>query len=564
MKPVLPAFRKRYTTYKYIQKIQFKQDKLSGGAKYAQQNCNVGEQVMPLPFNLDALLKGQIVEWERLEFKTGWNPESVVHTLCAFANDLHNWGGGYIVVGLSEQDGQPVLPPAGVNRNQLDKIQKELVGLCQLISPFFAPVVEPVYLQGQWILVIWAPGGDSRPYKAPVSLSKKSHKAYFVRRNSVTCQANVVEEQQLLEQTARVPFDDRIQNQAELKDLSLGLIQSFLQEVGSDLFEQTHVLSLAELYRLMQIARGPEEYLKPVNIGLLLFSSDPQRWFRGACIEVVIFDDAVGDRFREKRFSGPIQSQLKDALAYIESRIIVEEVRKIQGQIETLRFYNYPMAAIKEALANAVYHRSYERQNPIEVNIRPDQIEILSWPGPLPPLNQARLASGERVVAKDYRNRRIGDFLKELKLTEGRGTGFPKIRKAMARNGSPDPVFETDADGTYFLTVLPVHPEADHGTDHGTDQLIDTIDAVFPKSQFQILATLLTRAKNPLDIHGLMALTPEKNRTRFRQKWLKPLLDLEIIAMTLPNKPRSKLQAYNTTAAGFRLLQGYLLSEKKD
>lgn len=44
------------------------------------------------------------VEWERLDFKRGWNPEDVVHSACAFANDIHNWGGGYIFVGVDEQD----------------------------------------------------------------------------------------------------------------------------------------------------------------------------------------------------------------------------------------------------------------------------------------------------------------------------------------------------------------------------------------------------------------------------------------------------------------------------
>lgn len=49
---------------------------------------------MPLPLNIDGLLHGKAVEWERLEFKEGWNPIRTLHTLCAFANDFHNLGGG--------------------------------------------------------------------------------------------------------------------------------------------------------------------------------------------------------------------------------------------------------------------------------------------------------------------------------------------------------------------------------------------------------------------------------------------------------------------------------------
>ena len=63
---------------------------------------------MPLPINIHEILKGRLVEWERLEFKKGWNPEAVLHTLCAFANDFHNWGGGYIFIGIEAKQGRPI------------------------------------------------------------------------------------------------------------------------------------------------------------------------------------------------------------------------------------------------------------------------------------------------------------------------------------------------------------------------------------------------------------------------------------------------------------------------
>ncbi len=88
-------------------------------------------------------------------------------------------------------------------------------------------------------------------------------------------------------------------------------------------------------------------------------------------------------------------------------------------------------------MANAVFHKSYEIGKPIEVQIWPDRIEILSFPGPVPPVTAKILAENRRIVARDYRNRRVGDFLKELHLTEGRGTGFPTIYKALEDNAFP-------------------------------------------------------------------------------------------------------------------------------
>jgi len=64
-----------------------------------------------LPININDLINARTVEWERLEFKEGWNPEDVLHTMCAFANDFHNLGGGYIILGIKEKNGRPVLPP---------------------------------------------------------------------------------------------------------------------------------------------------------------------------------------------------------------------------------------------------------------------------------------------------------------------------------------------------------------------------------------------------------------------------------------------------------------------
>jgi ATP-dependent DNA helicase RecG len=205
------------------------------------------------------------------------------------------------------------------------------------------------------------------------------------------------------------------------------------------------------------IAKGSDELLRPTNAGLLMFNEHPEIFFSGATIEMVIHKNEVGKDYSEKIFTGSIIQQIRDVLQYFKSNIVEELVIKSARQAESIRFFNYPFQAIEEALVNAVYHKSYERENPVEIQIHKDKIEILSFPGPLPPINQAMLKN-RRVVARDYRNRKIGGFLKELKLTEGRGTGFPIIYKSLEENGSPPPVFETDENNAYFLCILPTHP----------------------------------------------------------------------------------------------------------
>jgi ATP-dependent DNA helicase RecG len=53
-----------------------------------------------LPININELLEKNRIESNRIEYKQGWNPTAIYHTICAFANDFENLGGGYIVVGV--------------------------------------------------------------------------------------------------------------------------------------------------------------------------------------------------------------------------------------------------------------------------------------------------------------------------------------------------------------------------------------------------------------------------------------------------------------------------------
>ncbi len=84
---------------------------------------------------------------------------------------------------------------------------------------------------------------------------------------------------------------------------------------------------------------------------------------------------------------------------------------------------------------------------------------VLSYPGPDRSIKISQFQAG-RAIPRHYRNRRIGEFLKELKYTEGRSTGIPKIIRAMKANGSPPAEFEFDEDLSYFLARLPIHPAA--------------------------------------------------------------------------------------------------------
>ena len=502
---------------------------------------------MPLPISILDLFSGKTVEWERLECKAGWNPEAVIHAVCAFANDFHNWGGGYLVIGVEEADGRPVLPPVGVPEKSVDRIQKDLLALCHQINPTYFPVVEPVEFQGKRIVVIWAPGGQNRPYKAPVSLSKDNRQvAYFIRMGASTVRATGAIEQELLQLTANVPFDDRMNHHAEIEALVPRRIERHLRRVKSALARDAGEMDLIELGRLMRIVDGPAENPRPRNVGLMFFAERPDQFFETAWIDVVAMPDGpAGRQLREKRFVGPLDVQLRSALDFIKMQFIEERVVKDPNKAEAERFTTFPFAAVEEALANAVYHRGYDVREPIEVRVTPDAMTITSYPGPDRSLKFELLRKGN-VVARRYRNRRVGEFLKELRLTEGRGTGIPTMIRAMQENGSPEPQFDTDEDRSFFSTMLLRHPldRPAHPDTAETESLSPILRDILrmciePKSR-RVIATHL----------GL------SHATYLMTRYIRPLLDKGLLAPT-DASPSSPKQRYRTTEGGLAALERY-------
>lgn len=556
---------------------------------------------MALPVNISELVHGKVVEWERLEFKEGWNPEDVLHSVCAFANDMNNWGGGYIIVGIKAQDGIPQFPPKGLLLDSLDRIQGELIGICYKIQPNYLPVTQPYQIDGKHILAIWCPAGDMRPYSCPSTMGDDARRQYYVRSGSRSIIAQGDNQTRLVELTAKVPFDDRINQEAKLNDLQLGLIREFLQEVGSDLFEESTSMPFADLCKAMHIASGPVESLRPVNVGLLFFNGNPHRFFNRAWIELAIHKDEAGRNYISETFKGPVHKQIRNCLDYLKAEVLKTETRKITGQAESMTISNYPYNAIEEAISNAVYHKSYADEKPIEIQVLPDRIEILSYPGPLPPIKNADLQQ-RRVIARDYRNRRIGDFLKELQLTEGKATGFPVIRDQMARNGNPEPVFYTDDERTLFLVTLPCHPKLQgivtksvsksstkltrddvhwlfaesfdlqalsNILDNDISEVVDFVrEIIVTKStekvtkstkkvtkSFTKLIALVDFLKDEKFRHEILSFLELDNQTKNFNTNIKPLIENGIIEMGIPDKPNSRLQKYRLTEKGKKLLK---------
>jgi ATP-dependent DNA helicase RecG len=189
-----------------------------------------------------------------------------------------------------------------------------------------------------------------------------------------------------------------------------------------------------------------------------------------------------------------------------------------------------------------------DEREPIEVPISPEEIVIVNYPGPDRSVRLDQLRQG-KAVPRRYRNRRIGDFLKELDITEGRSTGIPKILRAMKKNGSPSPEFEFDEDHSYFLVRLPVHRKEKSILRHDDTPTKATGQATGQVTG-QVSALLSAMKEGERSRKDLMDALQLRGRDNFEKLYLLPALQAGLIERTIPDKPNSRLQQYRLTAKG--------------
>ena len=131
---------------------------------------------MAIPTNIKTLLSGDVVEWARIEFKETWDAAASLKSICAFANDLDNWGGGCIVIGVQENNGRPVYPLKGVPMDKLDSYQKNIFAKCKLLRPAYTPIIGVETYQNKQFTIEDMISGSQKGAKREPKRSQKGAK----------------------------------------------------------------------------------------------------------------------------------------------------------------------------------------------------------------------------------------------------------------------------------------------------------------------------------------------------------------------------------------------------
>lgn len=251
------------------------------------------------------IIRRGVVEYDCVEYKAGWNPNAIINSICAFANDYDNTNGGYIVIGVKEKDGMPVFPVEGLPKENLDIIQQEIIQYCNMIVPRYIPRMEIIDYKktGTFLVYLWCLAGDSGPYQAPHTVygvkGEKIDKImkYWIRPASLTTDAKQDEVSELFDKFNSVPYDDRINRKARIDDIRRGYMEDFIRKSNSSLINELNNRSLEDLLLAQEVADETDTEIDIRNIGVLMFAEHPEKLIPGAQIELIRFNTEEAERF---------------------------------------------------------------------------------------------------------------------------------------------------------------------------------------------------------------------------------------------------------------------------
>jgi len=248
----------------------------------------------------------------------------------------------------------------------LAEIQKEMIGFNNLVKPYYAPKLFIEEVDGKQILVIWVIAGNERPYEVPETITAKNKIwKYFIHKYASSIEAKGAEKEELIALSNNIPFDDRANRQASISNISMVLVQDHLRKIESKLMDDIETLSNVEVLQQMALLTGPEEYLFPRNVSLMMFSDDPSEFFPYTQVEIVHFPNGEAEPFTEyPKITGPVPYQINRTLDVLRTSFLQEKVIKQPDKAESIRIWNYPLHAIEEILVNAFYHRDYQVREP--------------------------------------------------------------------------------------------------------------------------------------------------------------------------------------------------------
>ena len=382
--------------------------------------------------------------------------KSILESICAFANEP-GLGGGWLLLGVGREE-QALFPAYEVEGiDQPDKLGAEIATQCR--TTFNQPVrvdISTETLDGKAVLVVHVP--EAQPQDKPVFFKAQGLPKGALRRISSTDQHCTDDDLAVFYQGRQTEsFDSTLVADAGMDDLLPEAIADYRQsraEANPDAEElrwsdEELLQSLGCIRRNLQAPN--QGTWQPTVAGLMLFGKPValRRCFPMTRVDYIRVPGREWVPHPDRRFD---TVDLRDPLLRLIRRAqaaILDDLPKgfslPEGDLQRHDKPAIPLRVIREALVNALMHRSYRSHSPVQIIRYTNRLEIRNPGFSLKPQDHL----GE--PGSQLRNPKIAAALYDTRLAETKGSGIRVMRESMDQAGLTPPLFESNRDNDQFV-----------------------------------------------------------------------------------------------------------------
>lgn len=385
---------------------------------------------------------------------------SLLETISAFSNEP-NRGGGYLLLGIRRIEaslfGDKQYEIAGLA--DPDKIQSDLATTCR--TSFNVAVRPSMFVHavknGKTVILAFIP--EAQPHEKPVYIAAKGLPKGAFRRIGSTDQHCTDDDVQLLYQNRKHhSFDETSLPECAIEDLDPAAIADYRRN-RAESSPTAPELAYDDDDLLLSLFAASRENgrLVPTIAGLLLFGKRPalRRHFPMLRSDYIRVPGREWVRDPDRRFD---TVEILDPLMLAIPRVINTILDDIPtaftlpaGSSRRKDVPLIPRTAIREAVVNAVMHRSYRQKSAVQIIRYANRLEIRNPGHSLVP--DERLGEPGSVT----RNEKIAAVLHETRYAETKGSGIRAMREAMNKESLSPPTFESDREKDTFVVTFLFH-----------------------------------------------------------------------------------------------------------
>jgi ATP-dependent DNA helicase RecG len=398
-------------------------------------------------------------ESQRIEAKRGAQIDrSVMETVCAFANEP-GLGGGYLLLGVvRDQQGFFSNAYSVVGVDNPDKLQSDLASQCA--SVFNRPVrprVAVETLNGKAVVVAYVP--EAAPTDKPVFLSNLGLPRGAYRRIGPTDQEGTEDDLIALYAGHQIDtYDGTVLADVDLQDLDPTAVEDYRQlrrQINPTAEEL--VWSDNDLLRALGCVQRVGEQLKPTVAGVLLFGTSMalRRCFPMMRIDYIRVPgrqwvENPDHRFDTLEIRAPMFTAIRRATNTVRDELL-QSFTLPEGALAREDEPTLPLRVIREAIVNAVMHRSYRIHGAIQIIRYANRLEIRN------PGHSIKAEEQLGEPGSETRNPRIAAVLHEVNIAETKGSGIRAMRELMVAHDLLPPTFESSRRPDQFVATFLFH-----------------------------------------------------------------------------------------------------------